>query len=76
MDTVPDNIRGPRNTGIRKVSQKIDFPDACIGVKVKRCGMRSSVLNVRAHRNVSNDIGPGRDPVHRDTTNPTESKTA
>ena len=75
MGTVPDNIRGPDLSGYGKCHRKNTVPLQS-GIRVKRCGMQVSVLNVRAHRGVSNNAGPVRDPARRDRINPTESKTA
>jgi len=76
MDTVPDNVRGPDPSGYGKCHREYTVPVLCIGIRVKRCGMQSSVLNVRAHRGSSNTAGPIKDPAMRDMINPTESKTA
>lgn len=59
MGTVPDNIRGPDLSGYGKCHRKNTVPLQS-GIRVKRCGMQVSVLNVRAHRNDSNIIGPKR----------------
>ncbi len=65
MGTVLDNIQGPFYRDTESVTEKI--PSRFGVIRVKRCGMQASVLNVRAHRAISDDGG---------TTNPTGSKAA